>query len=76
MKSRVLESYRRHQESLLNTGGEAAHGFAAAANLIEAQDCSDLLPAFVAMTRRLDRLRGEDCREVFPELAGLFEAAQ
>ena len=75
LKQRVLESYRRHQESFLDAGGTAARDFAAAARFLQEQDCSDLLPGFVAMTRRLDRLRGEDCREVFPELAPLFEAA-
>jgi len=53
----------------------AARDFTAAARFLEAQDRSELLPEFVAMTRRLDALRGEDCREVFPELAALFEAA-
>ena len=75
LKQRVLESYRRHQESFLDADGIAARGFAAAAQSLQAQDCSQLLPEFVAMTRRLDQLRGEDCREVFPELAELFEAA-
>jgi len=75
LKQQVLESYRRHQESFLDADGAAARGFAAAASLIETQDCSDLLPGFLAMTRRLDQLRGEDCREVFPELAALFETA-
>ena len=74
LKQRVLESYQRHQESFLDAGGTAARDFAAAARSLQAQDCSELLPAFVAMTRRLDQLRGEDCREVFPELAPLFEA--
>ncbi len=74
LKERVLESYRRHQESFLDAGGTAARDFATAAHLLQAQDCSELLPGFVAMTRRLDELRGEDCREVFPELAELFEA--
>ena len=75
LKQRVLESYRRHQESFLDADGMAARYFAAAARFMEAQDYSDLLPGFVALTRRLDQLRGEDCREVFPELADLFEAA-
>ena len=75
LKQRVLESYRRHQESFLAADGPAARGFAAAAHLMMAQDFGELLPGFVAMTRRLDRLRGEDCGEVFPELAALFEAA-
>ena len=76
LKSRVLESYRRHCESFLDAEGLSARDFAAAARFLEAQDCSELLPEFVAMTRRLDALRGEDCREVFPELAALFEAAE
>ena len=76
LKKRVLESYRRHQESFLDADGPAAHDFTAAAHFMEAQDRSELLPEFVAMTRRLDQLRGEDCREVFPELAELFEAAE
>ena len=75
LKQRVLESYRRHRESFLDAGGTAARDFADAERSLQTQDCSDLLPGFVAMTRRLDQLRGEDCREVFPELAGLFEAA-
>jgi len=75
LKQRVLESYRRHQETFLDADGPAAHDFTAAAHFIQAQDRSELLPEFVAMTRRLDQLRGEDCREVFPELAGLFEGA-
>ena len=75
LKRQVLESYRRHRETFLDAGGSAALDFAAAARLLQAQDCSELLPGFVAMTRSLDRLRGEDCREVFPELAELFEAA-
>ena len=75
LKERVLEAYRRHQESFLDADGAAARDFAAAAHLLQAQDCSELLPGFVAMTRRLDQLRGEDCREVFPELAALFEVA-
>ena len=73
-KERVLESYRRHRESFLDADAAAARDFAAAARSLQAQDCSELLPGFVAMTRRLDQLRGEDCREVFPELAELFEA--
>ncbi len=72
-KQRVLESYRRHQESFLDADATTAQYFAAAARLMEAQDRSELLPEFVAMTRRLDQLRGEDCREVFPELAALFK---
>ena len=75
LKQRVLESYRRHRESFLDTDGSAARDFAATAHALQAQDYSELLPGFVAMTRRLDQLRGEDCREVFPELAALFEAA-
>ena len=75
LKERALEAYRRHQEAFLDADDLAARDFAAAARSLQAQDCSDLLPEFVAMTRRLDQLRGEDCREVFPELAGLFEAA-
>ena len=76
LKQRVLEAYYRHQESFLDADGSAARAFAAAARFMQAQDCSELLPGFVAMTRCLDQLRGEDCREVFPELAALFEAAQ
>ena len=76
LKERVLEAYRRHQESFLDAGGSAARDFAAAAHFIQAQDHSGLLPEFVAMTRRLDQLRGEDCADVFPELAGLFEAVE
>ena len=76
LKSRVLEAYQRHQESFLDADGPAARDFAAAARFMAARDRSQLLPEFVAMTRRLDRLRGEDCREVFPELAALFEATE
>ena len=75
LKERVLESCRRHQESFLVAGGTVAQDFAAAALSLQAQDCSELLPEFVAMTRRLDQLRGENCCEIFPELAELFEAA-
>ena len=75
LRQRVLESFRRHQETFLDADGSAARDFAAAARFMDAQDRSELLPEFVAMTRRLDQLRGEDCREVFPELAGVFEAA-
>jgi len=75
LKQQVLESYQRHQGSFLDAGGAAARDFAAAAHFMQAEDYSDLVPGFVAMTRRLDELRGEDCREVFPELAGLFEAS-
>jgi len=76
LKQRVLETYLRHQESFLDADGSLARDFAAAARFLQAEDYSELLPEFVAMTRRLDRLRGEDCREVFPELAPLFEAAE
>ena len=75
LKQRVLESYQRHQDSFLDADGSATRDFAAAARFMAAQDCSGLLPEFVTMTRRLDQLRGEDCGEVFPELAALFEAA-
>ena len=75
LKQRVVESYRRYRESFPDGEGAAARDFAAAQRFMEEKDCSELLPEFVAMTRRLDALRGEDCREVFPELAGLFEAA-
>ena len=73
LKQQVLEAYRRHQESFLEADGTAARDFAGAARSLQMQDCSELLPEFTAMTRRLDQLRGEDCREVFPELAPLFE---
>jgi len=75
LKACALESYRRHQESFLDADGPTARDFAAVTHSLLAQDRSDLLPGFVAMTRRLDRLRGEDCREVFPELAALFDEA-
>ncbi len=75
-KERVRESYLRHQESFLDVDGLAACDFRAAQRFMEEKDCSGLLPGFVAMTRRLDQLRGEDCREVFPELAPLFEAVR
>ena len=74
LKERVLEAYRRHRESFLDADGEP-NGYPAAERFLVAEDRSDLLPGFVAMTRRLDQLRGEDCREVFPELAELFETA-
>ena len=76
LKQQVLASYQRHRDSFLDADGSAARDFSAATRFLEAQDRSELLPEFVAMTRRLDQLRGEDCREVFPELAGLFEAAE
>ena len=75
LKRRVQESYQRHQEAFLDADGPAACDFAGVARLTGELDRSELLPEFVAMTRRLDRLRGEDCREVFPELAELFEGA-
>ena len=75
LKQRVLESYQQHRGSFLNADGPAARDFVAAERFLQEQDYSELLPGFMAMTRRLDRLRGEDCREVFPELASLFEAA-
>ena len=75
LKQQVLESYQRHRESFLDADGIPALDFAAAARFMEAQDRSELLPEFLAVTRCLDHLRGEDCREVFPELAPLFEAA-
>ena len=76
LKQQVLESYQRHRESFLDADGIPALDFAAAGRFMAAEDRSELLPEFVAITRRLDRLRGEDCREVFPELAELFEAAE
>ncbi len=76
LKERVQESYRRHRESFLDTDGRTTRDFATVARLMGVQDRSELLPEFVAMTRRLDQLRGEDCREVFPELAELFEGSE
>jgi len=76
LKERVQEAYRRHRESFLDADGRTARDFAAVARLMETRDRSELLPEFVAMTRRLDQLRGEDCREVFPELTALFEDSE
>ena len=76
LKEKALESYGRLQESFLDADASAARDFTAAARFMEEQDRSELLRGFLATTRRLDALRGEDCREVFPELAELFEAAE
>ena len=59
----------------MDADASVARDFAAAERFLEAQDRSELLPDFVAMTRRLDRLRGEDCREACPELAPFFKSA-
>ncbi|HVA67308.1 MAG TPA: twitch domain-containing radical SAM protein [Elusimicrobiota bacterium] len=72
MKRRVVAAYRRHRAAFARSG-RAAQEFAAAERFMEARDESRLLPRFVESTRRLDALRGENCPEVFPELAALFD---
>ncbi|MFI5347939.1 MAG: twitch domain-containing radical SAM protein [Elusimicrobiota bacterium] len=78
LKSRTAEKYARHAESLLGRYGESAKREAAmylsAVDFMMAQDRTDELERFRDTTRMLDRLRGEDFADVFPELAELTRA--
>ncbi|MDE2312898.1 MAG: twitch domain-containing radical SAM protein [Elusimicrobia bacterium] len=74
-KRRVQESYRRHRLEFLAETRRAAAEFEAAERFLAARDASRLLPDWAKVTRRLDALRGENCREAFPELSPLLEPA-
>mgnify|MGYP001592898619 CR=1 FL=1 len=77
LKQAVLEKYRRHIDEVLRPLGEkganAVALFEAAMRFLADRDLSAQLPRFRRLTRRLDRLRGEDFAAAFPELSSLMD---
>jgi MoaA/NifB/PqqE/SkfB family radical SAM enzyme len=77
MKDKIEARYREHVETFLPSTGlphlAAAASFRAVVAHMRAQDQSRLLDRFRRTTLTLDRLRGENFAEVFPELAELVK---
>lgn len=77
LKDAALERYERMIERLESRHGREAVGgtvsrFRGMLQFMMARDMSDHLDQFREITRALDRSRGENFPEIFPELAGLF----
>ncbi|MCX5797196.1 MAG: twitch domain-containing radical SAM protein [Elusimicrobia bacterium] len=72
LKDRVAQRYRAYGAALPAACGSLRLDLQAATNfMLGAQDAPSL-EMFRSLTRRLDRIRGEDFAEVFPELAELL----
>jgi sulfatase maturation enzyme AslB (radical SAM superfamily) len=75
LKQQMRERYQQHLHDFVAGFGDAGAGatraFRSALHFVDEADYTAELPAFRDMTRRLDRLRGEDFNAVFPELAAL-----
>jgi len=51
----------------------ATNGYKGILNFLNANDKSDLIPQFMAVTKELDELRKESFKDIFPELSGIDE---
>jgi hypothetical protein len=69
----VVPAYEKHLEWLRPQDKleRASNGYASAINFMLAEDKSNVWPKFVAETKKLDNVRGEDFWATFPELSGL-----
>lgn len=83
LKFRARTLYRDHEAWLLSLSHEDTEllrrnvsFWRAVITRLDSADRSALSPQFVARTKALDRLRGEDTEAVFPELGDLFEAGR
>lgn len=76
LKARVAERYREHVEWLARSFGDrarsAAQDFSSTVEFMNQKDLSPLLRRLRHRTARLDRIRGEDVLDAFPELAPIF----
>ncbi|MEQ1876821.1 MAG: twitch domain-containing radical SAM protein [Bdellovibrionia bacterium] len=76
LKDRMRKLYEDHIESFIATrrprNSKVEKAFKAALSFTMAKNRPDLLPAFLRVTREIDRLRNENFIEVFPELAPLY----
>ena len=76
MKQRVTEKLNRHCD-WLSTNGAASKTMAAFTGIISfmnEQDDSELLHLWAHQTAKLDKLRHENWRDIFPELRGIDHA--
>ncbi len=70
---RAIDAYRAYVDRLEPLGEAAAAPFRSALAFLNSRDdCRGELEALRSMTARLDRLRGEQLLEAFPELSPLF----
>ena len=74
MKQEVEPKYKEHIEKIRPNDhlGRATGGFESALNMMMAEDRTDLLPTFKRITHQLDKHRGQETHEVFPELTELL----
>ena len=74
MKREVEPKYREHIEKIRPKDhlGRATGGFESALNMMMAEDRTDLLPTFKRITAQLDRHRGQETHEIFPELSEIL----
>jgi len=75
LKALAAKKLDLYAAELARFAPNAAKDFHGAARFLEARDLSGTLVKFAELTRRLDRIRGEDFRTTFPELASLIEPA-
>ena len=70
LKDEVAPKYKEHIEKIRphDNLGRATGGFEAALNMMMAEDRSDMIPVFKRITGQLDKLRGQETHETFPEL--------
>ena len=74
MKREVEPKYKEHIEKIRPKDylGRATGGFESALNMMMAEDRTDLLPTFKRITAQLDRHRGQETHEIFPELSEIL----
>ena len=74
MKKEVEPKYKEHIEKIRPKDhlNRATGGFESALNMMMADDRSDLIPTFKRITSQLDRHRGQETHEIFPELSEIL----
>lgn len=76
LKEKVAEKYQEHisrmKQEYGDRAGRAEQFYRAAMDFMMERDMSSLLPKFREVTKKLDGIRRENFREVFPELAELM----
>lgn len=71
MKNRLVERYREEQEWLSLNTENREHRYEGLIRFLLEEDRSHLIPKFWETTNAFDKIRHENCLEIFPELENL-----
>lgn len=72
VKAKVRDKYLRHAEWAEAKYGFPAEGLMSVVEFMEREDKTEHLSTFVDITKRLDKIRGENFVDLFPEMSELL----